>query len=65
MAVTVYDNWEDVPEHVRRMYLRDAGSALEAAAPHMRSEREKSFDIPTDADDGLLWWALANRGDSK
>lgn len=31
---------------------------LEAAAPHMRSERERRFDVPTEPDDGLLDSAL-------
>lgn len=40
MTIVAYDSWGDVPEHLQRLFIRDARIALEAAAPHIAAHDE-------------------------
>jgi hypothetical protein len=52
--------YDDCRPGTKRHLQREARAVLEAAAPHMRTAREKRFDVPTEPDDGLLESVLGN-----
>ncbi len=62
MAGAAYGVWELVPEAKRRLYMRTARAALEAAAPHMMAE---AWDACVDEAESLGWMHDAGAVDTK
>lgn len=43
MATQAWEEWDRVPDAARRLFMRDARIALEAAAPHMLEQAEREL----------------------